>query len=163
MVTRKLGPSEPAPLDGFEIKILKVLQQDVSLSVAEIAERVGLSTSPCWRRIDRLDKDGFIRQRVALLDSDKLGLRVQVFVSIKLDTNGWANLDAFAKAVSDIDEIVDCFAVMGVYDYVLRVVTRDIPSYEKFVMGVLSKLPGVAEINSVVAMSTLKSTTSLPL
>lgn len=128
-------------LDCFEIKILRLLQKDAQLSIAEIANKVGLSTSPCWRRIDRLEKEGFIRSRVALLDRNKLGLNVQVFVSIKLNANGWANLDDFGKAVMGIEEIVECFTVMGSHDHMLRIVTQDISSYEALVMNVLSKLP----------------------
>lgn len=150
-------------IDEFEKKILRELQRDSTLTTAEIAGRVGLSVSPCWRRIDRLQRDGFIRRHVAILDRRKLGLNAHVFAQIKLNAHGRANLDEFSKAIQDFPEVLDAYVLMGTTDFMLRIVTEDIDAYERFFFDQLSKLPGVQEINSTVALSEIKSTTELPL
>lgn len=149
-------------LDPFEVKILREMQRDISQTTAEIAERVGLSASPCWRRIDRLERDGFIRKKVALIDRRKVGLNAQVFAQVKLNAHGRANLDEFSDAISRLPEVLDAYVVMGSTDFMLRVVAKDIDAYERFFFNQLSKLPGVQEINSIVALSEIKSTTELP-
>lgn len=149
-------------LDPFERKILRELQRDSSRSTAEIAEKVGLSISPCWRRINRLQKDGLISKTVALIDRRKIGLNAQIFATVKLNAHGRANLDEFSKAIQDFPEVLDAFVLMGTMDFMLRVVARDIDAYERFFFEKLSTLPGVQEINSVVALSEIKSTTELP-
>lgn len=150
-------------IDTFEKKILQVLQQDATLTTAEIAHRVGLSISPCWRRIDRLQREGFIRKRVAILDRRKLGLNAHVFAQVKLNAHGRANLDEFSRAIRDFPEVLDAYVLMGTTDFMLRIVTEDIDAYERFFFDQLSKLAGVQEINSTVALSEIKSTTELPL
>ncbi|AOH85033.1 AsnC family transcriptional regulator [Sphingomonas panacis] len=149
-------------LDSYERKILQVLQADASLSTAAVAEAVGLSASPCWRRIDRLERDGFIKRRVAILDRKKLGLNAQVFAQVKLNAHGRAHLDEFASAIRDFPEVLECHVLMGTMDFMLRVVAADIEAYERFFFEKLSTLPGVNEINSIVALSEIKSTTALP-
>lgn len=149
-------------LDPFEKKILQELQRDATLTTAEIAERVGLSVSPCWRRIDRLGRDGYIRKHVAILDRRKLGLNAHVFAQVKLNAHGRANLDEFSKAIQSFPEVLDAYVLMGTTDFMLRVVTEDIDTYERFFFDQLSKLPGIQEINSTVALSEIKSTTELP-
>lgn len=150
-------------LDPFEIKILREMQRDASLTTAEIADRVGLSVSPCWRRIDRLERDGFIRKRVALIDRRKVGLNAHVFAQVKLDAHGRANLDEFSAAIRSFPEVLDAYVLMGTTDFMLRIVAKDIDAYERFFFDRLSKLPGVQEINSTVALSEIKSTNELPL
>ncbi len=152
----------PEPLDSHDRRILRVLQDDASLSTAAVAERVGLSASPCWRRIDRLEREGYIKRRVALLDRRKIGLRAQVFALVKLNAHGRANLDEFAAAIHEMPEVLECYVLMGTVDFMLRVVAADIEAYEQFFFEKLSRLPGVQEINSTVALSEIKSTTALP-
>ena len=150
-------------LDPFEKKILREVQQDASLTTAELAERVGLSATPCWRRINRLEQDGYIRARVALVDRRKVGLNAHIFAQVKLNAHGRANLDEFGAAIRDFPEVLDCFVLMGSTDFMLRIVAKDIDAYEKFFFDRLSKLPGVQEINSTVALSEIKSTSALPI
>lgn len=152
----------PEPLDAHDRRILRVLQEDASLSTAAVAEAVGLSPSPCWRRIDRLEREGYIKRRVALLDRRKIGLRAQVFALVKLNAHGRANLDEFAASIHELPEVLECYVLMGTVDFMLRVVAADIEAYEQFFFEKLSRLPGVQEINSTVALSEIKSTTALP-
>ena len=150
-------------LDVQERKILAVLQDDASLSVAEVAERVGLSVSPCWRRIQRLREAGLILRHVALLDRKKLGLNAQIFAQVKLNPHGREHLDEFANAIRAFPEVLEAFVLMGPVDFLLRIVAADIEAYERFFFDRLSRVPGIQEINSVVALSEIKSTTALPL
>ncbi|MGY4395418.1 Lrp/AsnC family transcriptional regulator [Sphingomonas sp. UYAg733] len=150
-------------LDDFELRILRVLQEDCSLSTAAVGEAVGLSASPCWRRIDRLERDGFIRRRVAIIDRKKVGLNAQIFAQVKLNAHGRANLDEFAAAIREFPEVLECHVLMGSVDFMLRVIAADIDAYEQFFFEKLSRLPGVQEINSTVALSEIKSTTAMPL
>lgn len=150
-------------LDSFERKILRELQRDASQTTAEIADKVGLTASPCWRRIDRLEREGLIRQRVALIDRRKVGLNAHVFAQVKLNAHGRANLDEFSAAIRSFPEVLDAYVLMGNMDFMLRIVARDIDAYERFFFERLSKLPGVQEINSTVALSEIKATTELPI
>ncbi|ALH81145.1 Lrp/AsnC family transcriptional regulator [Sphingopyxis macrogoltabida] len=150
-------------LDPFEIKIIRELQRDANQTTAEIAERVGLSTSPCWRRIDRLEREGVIRKRVAVIDRRKVGLNAHIFAQVKLNAHGRANLDEFGEAIRSFPEVLDAYVLMGTTDFMLRIVAKDIDAYERFFFDRLSKLPGVQEINSTVALSEIKSTNELPI
>ncbi|WP_066717208.1 Lrp/AsnC family transcriptional regulator [Sphingomonas pituitosa] len=150
-------------LDPYERKILHELQRDASLTTAELAERIGLSPSPCWRRVDRLEREGVIRKRVALIDRRKVGLNAHVFAQVKLNAHGRANLDEFSAAIRGFPEVLDAYVLMGTMDFMLRIVAEDIDAYERFFFDKLSKLPGVQEINSIVALSEIKSTTELPI
>ncbi len=150
-------------LDQTDRKILEILQTDATLSASDIADRVGLSQSPCWRRINRLEKRGIIRRRVALLDQRALGLNVVVFAHIKLSAHGRKSLPEFENAIRNFPEVLDCFTTTGEVDYILKVVTRNIESYEQFFRNSLSQLPSVQEVNSTVALSNIKTTTALPL
>ena len=152
-----------APLDAFEKKILALLQEDGSLSTSAIAEKVGLSVSPCWRRIDRLERDGFIKRRVALVERKSVGLNAQIFAQVKLNAHGRANLDEFAEAIRAFPEVLECHVLMGPVDFLLRIVAPDIEAYERFFFDSLSQLPGVQEVNSTIALSEIKSTTALPI
>ncbi|WP_419814248.1 Lrp/AsnC family transcriptional regulator [Glacieibacterium sp.] len=150
-------------LDVYERRILALLQEDSSLSIAAIAEQVGLSQTPCYRRIDRLERDGIIKRRVALIDRDKVGLNAHIFAQVKLNAHGRANLDEFTTAIRSLPEVLDCHVLMGPVDFMLRIVAQDIKAYERFFFDTLSQLPGIQEVNSSVALSEIKSTTSLPL
>ena len=150
-------------LDEADLKILDVLQEDSSLSAAEMAQRVGLSQSPCWRRIQRLKEDGYIKREVAILDRKKLGLNAHVFARVKLSAHGHAQLAEFTRAVRSFPEVLECYVLMGEVDFLLRVVAEDVEAYERFFFEHLSQLPGVQEINSTVALSEIKSSTALPL
>ncbi|WP_417620218.1 Lrp/AsnC family transcriptional regulator [Parasphingorhabdus sp.] len=150
-------------LDKFEQKILVALQGDARISTAELAESIGLSQSPCWRRVDRLEREGYIQKRVAIVDRRKVGLNAQVFAQVKLNAHGRANLDEFSAAIHEFPEVLECHVLMGAVDFLLRVVAADIEAYEKFFFEKLSRLPGVQEINSTVALSEIKSTTALPI
>lgn len=133
------------------------------MSAAEIGERIGLSQSPCWRRINRLEKLGIVKARVAHLDRRKLGLDILVFAMVKLTAHGRRSLPEFAEAIRGFPEVQECYTLMGDMDFLLRIVTRDIYAYERFFFETLSQLPGVQEVHSNIAMSEMKSTTSLPL
>lgn len=150
-------------IDPFEVKILRELQRDASVTTADLAERVGLSASPCWRRIDRLERSGVIQRRVALIDRRKVGLNALIFAQVKLDAHGRANLDEFSAAIRSFPEVLDAFVLMGTMDFMLRIIARDIEAYERFFFEKLSKLPGVQEINSTVALSEIKATLELPI
>ncbi|AKM06207.1 Transcriptional regulator, AsnC family [Pelagerythrobacter marensis] len=150
-------------LDRFETKILRELQRDAAQTTAQIAERVGLSPSPCWRRIDRLEREGYIRKRIAVVDRRKVGLNAHVFAQVKLNAHGRANLDEFSAAIRAFPEVLDAYVLMGTMDFMLRIVARDIDAYERFFFEHLSKLSGVQEIHSTVALSEIKATNELPL
>jgi len=150
-------------LDQFDRKILSLIQQDASRSTAEIADLVGLSQAPCWRRLQRLKEAGYIRGQVALLDRRKIGLNAQIFAQVKLTATGRSNLEDFTIAIRKFSEVLDCFVLLGTVDFMLRIVARDIEAYERFFFDKLSRVPGVQEINSMVALSEIKSTTELPL
>ncbi|MCW3838094.1 Lrp/AsnC family transcriptional regulator [Sphingomonas canadensis] len=153
----------PDTLDAYERQILALLQEDATLTTAAIAERVNLSASPCWRRIDRLEREGFIKRRVALVDRRKVGLRAQVFAQVKLNVHDRAQLEAFSAAIRAMPEVLECYVLMGSQDFMLRIVAPDIEAYERFFFDKLSVLPAVREIISTVALSEIKSTTALPL
>ena len=150
-------------LDRYEKKILEILQEDARISSGELADKVGLSQSPCWRRVNMLEESGVIRKRVVLVDRKKVGLRAQVFAQVKLSAHGRAHLADFEAAVADIPEIIECFVLMGTVDFLLRVVTVDIESYESLFFEKLSRLPGVQEITSSIALSEIKNSTALPI
>ncbi|WP_044873117.1 Lrp/AsnC family transcriptional regulator [Pseudomonas sp. LFM046] len=152
----------PVTLDSYDKRILELLQEDASLPTAEIAERVGLSQSPCWRRIQRLKDEGVIRRQVTLLDRRKVGLNAQIFAQVKLNAHGRSNLTEFAEAMRQFPEVLECHVLMGAVDFMLRIVTRDIEAYERFFFEKLSLVPGIQEVNSIVALSEIKSTTCLP-
>ncbi len=150
-------------LDEIDLRILDVLQRQAGLPTAEIASRVGLSQSPCWRRIRRLESVGVIAERVCRLDPHLLGLEVTVFASIKLSEHGTQSLPEFEAAVEQMDEVVQAYAMTGEVDYLLHVVTRDIHSYEQLLRHALLQLPTVREVHSQIALKRVKATTRLPL
>jgi Lrp/AsnC family transcriptional regulator len=150
-------------LDRGDLRILEVLQVNGNLSAAEVAERVGMTTSTCWRRISRLEELGVIRSRVTLLDREKVGLNVMVFSRVKLAAHGRDTMNRFEQAVREHPEVLECYTLMGDTDFLLRICVRDIKAYEAFFLDHLSKMPGVESVHSSIALSTIKETTALPL
>lgn len=150
------------PLDEFDRKILTCLQVDATLPVAEIAERVGLSTSPCWRRIQKLEESGVIQRRVAVLDPKKVNVGVTVFVSITTSRHTQEWLERFHEALKDLPEVVEFYRMSGQVDYLLRVVVPDIERYDAFYKKLISKIE-LSDVSSSFAMEQIKYTTVLPL
>jgi len=150
-------------LDRTDLRILDVLQQHGRLSNQEIAERVALSPSPCLRRIRRLEDDGVIRQYVALVDPEKVGLGLLAYVSVKLEKRGAASIEDFSAQVQGWPEVAACYAMTGEMDYLLRVHVQDLQHFSRFVMGQLLRQPGVVDVKSSFALSRIKETTALPL
>ena len=155
--------ASPSRLDKVDRRILDLVQREGALSVAEVASRTGLSTTTCWRRIQALEQSGVIKGRVALLDRAALGLDVTIFAHVKLSSQGRDAIAAFAEAIRERPEVLDCYTTMGEWDFMLRVVTRDIKAYEAFYLDHLSKLPYVQSINSSVTVTVIKETTILPI
>lgn len=153
---------KPLTLDELDIRILDVLQENGCLSSAEVAERVGLTQSPCWRRIAALEEGGAIRQRVALLDRARIGLSVMVYVQIKLVNQERASVDAFREAVAALPEITQCHMLMGNIDFLLVAITANIDDYRHLLRESLSKLPGVVGIDSRLVLEEVKNSTTLP-
>jgi len=150
-------------LDAVDTRILDLLQQDASLSIADIAERVGLSSSPAWRRIERLKRAGVILRQVTLLDHEKLGLNFEVFASVKLQLPSRENLERFEAAIANWPEVVECATVTGAVDYMLRVLTRDMHAYDDFLRDKMLALGLVSDVQSRIVMRTPKRTTAAPL
>lgn len=150
-------------LDPVDARILDILQQDAGLSVAEVAERVGLSASPCWRRIKRLEDTGYITRRVTLLDAAKLGLEFEVYAIVKLSLPSTANLAAFEEAVGQWAEVVQCATITGREDYVLRIITSDMHAFDKFLREKLLALAIVSDCESHIVTRGVKNVTALPL
>jgi len=150
-------------LDQTDRRILGLLQTKPGIKATEIGERIGLSQSACWRRIQRLRDEGVIKDQPAILDREKVGLSTMVFAHVKLTTHGRSNLTDFAEAVRQYPEVLDCYVVLGNVDFLLRIVAEDIKDYERFMYEKLSKLPGVQEVNSSIALSEMKHTTVLPI
>ena len=149
-------------MDGTDRQILACLQQDATLPLAEIARRVGLSSTPCWRRIQKLDESGVIRGRVALLDGAKLNVGVTVFVAVRTSQHNLEWLEQFAQAVTEMPEVVEFYRMSGDIDYLLRVVVRDIAAYDEFYKRLISKAE-MSDVSSSFAMEQIKYTTALPL
>ncbi len=153
----------PEELDAIDAKILDLIQKDASLSVAEVAERVGLSSSPCWRRIKRLEERGVIRGRVTLLDRDRIGLGFEVYASVKLALPTRDNLEAFEAAVLKLPEVVECVLITGGEDYTLRIITSDMHGYDEFLRDKILGMGLVADVRSRIVVRSVKATTALPL
>ncbi|MEM7124520.1 MAG: Lrp/AsnC family transcriptional regulator [Pseudomonadota bacterium] len=150
-------------LDAIDEKLLGLLQTDAGLSSAELADKVGISQSPCWRRIRRMEEAGVIRRRVAIVDREALGFDVEVFVRIKLSEGGLKATDDFEAAIHRLPEVVECHMLLGEIDYRLRVVVRTIADFDRFLRDHLAHLPGVREIESSLVVSEVKNTTALPI
>ena len=150
-------------LDAIDARILTELQSDGGLTNAELAERVGLSPSPCLRRVKLLADAGVIKKRVALVDGNAIDLKVSVFIHVTLEKQIEENLSAFEAAVEARPEVVECYLMTGESDYLLRVVVPDLEAYERFLMEHLTRIPGVSNIKSSFALNQVKYSTALPL
>lgn len=149
-------------LDDMDVKILRILQEDCTRPVADIGKEVGLSTTPCWRRIQKLEEAGVIQRRVAVLDPHQVNAGVTVIVSIKTDQHSLGWLERFHKAVADFPEVVEFYRMSGDVDYLLRVVVPDIDAYDAFYKRLISRIE-IAKVSSAFAMEQIKYTTALPL
>jgi Lrp/AsnC family transcriptional regulator len=149
-------------LDAFDVKILQLLQRDATMPLAEVSAKVGLSTTPCWRRIQKLEEAGVIRRRVALLDRAALNVGVTVFVAIRTQQHNARWLRDFARAVSGFPEVVDCYRMAGDIDYLLRLVLPDIAAYDDVYKRLIAKIE-LSDVTSMFAMEQIKSTTELPM
>ena len=149
------------PLDPVDRKILNLLQREAGINASAIGERIGLSQSACWRRIQRLREEGVISDHPVILDREKVGLTTMVFAHVKLTSHGRSNLSAFAEAVKEFPEVMDCYVVLGNVDFMLRIVTEDIKAYEQFFFEKLSQLPGIQEVTSSMVLSDIKHSTAL--
>ena len=150
------------PLDRIDLKILALLQRDAAMPVAEIGRKVGLSTTPCWRRIQKMEEDGVIRARVAVLDAQKINAGVNVFVSIRTREHSQDWLARFAEAVRGFPEVVEFYRMSGEVDYLLRVVVPSIAAYDSFYRQLISRIE-LSDVSSSFAMEQIKFTTALPL
>jgi Lrp/AsnC family transcriptional regulator len=149
-------------MDAIDRKILAVLQENAALSVAEIGSRVGLSSTPCWKRIQRLEGEGIIQKRVALVDQDRIGLGVTIFVSIETGDHSQEWLGRFAQVVGAMPEVMEFYRMAGDVDYMLRVVVPDIAGYDTFYKKLIAAVP-LKNVTSRFAMEKIKSTTALPI
>ena len=149
-------------IDTMDRRILALLQEDATLAIAEIGEKVGLSATPCWKRIKRLEREGIIKRRVAILDRDKLGLGVTVIVAVRTASHSDDWLESFSAGVSRIPEVVEFYRMSGEIDYLLKIVARDIADYDR-IYRKLTKVADLHDVTSSFAMQEIKSTTSLPL
>jgi Lrp/AsnC family transcriptional regulator len=149
-------------MDAIDRKILAVVQEDASLSVAEIGQRVGLSSTPCWKRLQRLEADGVIMRRVALVNPDKIGLGITVFVSVETNDHSQEWLGKFAEVVSAMPEVMEFYRMAGDVDYMLRVVVADMAGYDAFYKKLIGTVP-LKNVTSRFAMERIKQTTALPI
>jgi Lrp/AsnC family transcriptional regulator len=148
-------------MDSIDRKLLSLLQDDASMPLQDIAARVGLSVNPCWRRIKRMESEGIIRARVAVLDPEKVGLNVTVFVRIKIreHTSEWVK--RFAAAIRSIAEIAECHRMGGDVDYMLKVIVADIAGYDRVYKQLITRVPGLAEVSALFSMERIKYTTKI--
>lgn len=148
-------------VDAIDAQILRILQNDVTVSVNDIAEQVGLSTTPCWRRIQKLETSGVIQKRVALLNAEAMGLGTTAFVQVKAAKHDDKWLKAFAKHASSFDEVVEFYRMSGEYDYMLKVVVQDLKAFDRFYKNLVSGVD-LSDVTSSFAMEQIKYTTVLP-
>jgi Lrp/AsnC family transcriptional regulator len=150
-------------VDKIDKHILKLLQQDCSLPLQQLADKLHLTTTPCWNRIKRLEKQGMIKQRVALLDADKVGLELIAFVQIKTQQHSEAWFEHFVLQVKSFSQVMEFYRMAGEYDYMLKVLVKDMRSYDQFYKTLVNNVSGLTDVNSSFAMEQLKYTTELPL
>jgi len=150
-------------LDRYDLHILKILQNDSSISMQDLGAQIGLSHTPCWRRVKKLEEHGIIIKQVALLNSKNLDLDVNVFVHVTLRQHHENALNRFEEAVSQLTEVVECYTVSGETDFLLRVVVKDVEAYEKLLKGTLLQLPEVGNLSSTFALRQVKYTTEIPI
>ena len=149
-------------LTDQDVKILDLMQANCDRSSAEIAEVLNMSQSPCWRRINRLEKEGFIQKKVAILDRKVLNMNLVAFTTVNLSQAGRKNMELFENAISKLSEVVECYTMTGSWDYMLKVVVKDIRQYEQFVRKRLLEVPAIGELHSHISVTEIKNTTELP-
>ena len=150
-------------LDSFDKKILRAVQENADQSMNELGEKIGLSHTPCWRRVKRLEEMGVIKARVAIVDPNKVNCNVTVHAHIIIKSHDENSLNAFEQAVLNVSEVVECYSTSGEKDYILRIVVQSVSHYEKLLKQTLVHLPNVASVNSTFALKQVKYLTSLPL
>jgi Lrp/AsnC family transcriptional regulator len=150
-------------LDPTDLAILRLIQADASLSLGDIAKEVGLTQTPCWKRIRRMEEAGIITGRVTLVNAEKLGLGISVFVAIETGDHSAAWIESFAKTVADMPEIVECWRLGGDVDYLLRVVVSDMTAFDGFYRKLTARVSSLRKVTSRFAMECVKSTTALPI
>lgn len=150
-------------MDAVDRKILSALQNNPDLAIADVAAIAGISATPCWRRLKKLEREGIIAGKAIVLDADALGFRVNVFAEIRLKQHDEETLTRLEQAVIERSEIVECFSVSGDTDYIMRILVKSIEDYEAFLKTVLLHLPGVASVNSRFALGRVKLTNLVPI
>ncbi|WP_426119492.1 Lrp/AsnC family transcriptional regulator [Pseudomonas sp. DSP3-2-2] len=150
-------------MDSFDRHILSLLQRDASMPLKDLAEAVNLSTTPCWKRVKKLEEAGFIKSKVVLLDAEKLGLGLSVFVQLKTQRHDSLWLEQFAQTVMQFEEVMEFYRMAGEWDYMLRLVVHDMAAYDRFYKKLISSTEGLSTITSSFSMEQLKYTTALPL
>ena len=158
-----MSGTNSSELEPIDLRILEIIQTDVTTSTSEIARRVGSSKTVVWRRIQRLMDSGVIKDRVAILDHKKLGLSMMVFANVKMSRHSKDALPQFMEAVKAFPQVLECHCLMGHVDFLLKIVVRSIEDYEHFVWQKLSQIDGVQEVTSSISMSQAVCTTRLPL
>lgn len=153
----------PKPLDPIDIRILRYLQEDAALTNVELAQRVGLSPSPCLARVKALRRNGILGRQVALVNPDFLGLSINVFIQITLERQVQASLERFEARIARYEEVMECYLMTGDSDYLIRLVVPDIAALERFIISELTTIPGVSNIRSSFALKQVKYKTALPL
>ncbi|MBM2853354.1 MAG: Lrp/AsnC family transcriptional regulator [Steroidobacteraceae bacterium] len=148
-------------LDDLDRKILALLQDDASLPIQQIADRVGLSVNPCWRRIRRMETDGVIRGRVAIVDPEKVGLALTIFVRVKTREHTAAWAERLAEVIASMDEISECHRIGGDVDYLLKVTVPDIAGYDRVYKELIARVPNLTDVSALFSMERLKSSTRL--
>ncbi|ARV09301.1 AsnC family transcriptional regulator [Winogradskyella sp. PC-19] len=150
-------------LDEIDTQILEILQKDSNQTTKRISEQLGMTTSPVFERIKKLEKEGYIKKYVAVLDNKKIGLKLTVFIGITLQGHTRSYLEKFVKEINDFPEIVECHRVSGNFDYLLKLVVEDIEAYETFIISKLTLLPYLGNVQSLITLSTGKETNELDL
>ena len=149
--------------DEIDLKILRILQSNPDTNISEIGDQVGLSHTPCWRRIKKMEEAGVIQGKICLIDAEKIGFDVSIFVFVRLSHHSAQTLTEFEEASRDVPEILQCYTMSGEFDYLLRVVVPSVRDYEKAVKGKLLTLPHVGVMNSHFALNEIKNSTCLPI
>ena len=142
--------------DNIDRKIIGILQLDATRSIQDIADLVGLSNNPCWRRIKRLEESGVIERRVALINPQVIGLGITSFVSIRIDSHNASWLENFASAIEQVAEVVECHRMTGDVDYLLKVIVRDLEHYDAVYQNLIKRVPGLTDVSSTFSMEQLK-------
>ncbi|WP_260259307.1 Lrp/AsnC family transcriptional regulator [Vibrio intestinalis] len=150
-------------LDKTDRKILSLLQDDATLSLNELAEAVNLTTTPCWKRLKKLEDQGIIQKRVALLNPDKLDLSFTAFVMVKTSDHSHEWYSQFVETVSEFPEVMEFYRMAGEYDYMMKVLVKDMPCFDQFYKKLVNSVAGISNVTSTFAMEPLKYTTALPL